>query len=181
MRSIVLHHTADKRNVPQSESVDAHHKGKGFPKSSRGFYGGYHYLIEKNGDIVQFRKESEVGAHTVAFGRNWNKTSIGVCLAGHFEKEDPSDAQIRSVTSLVVDIQKRWGIPDSEIYLHREIKATACPAVDLRTIIAEEYERQLRTRINTTAKALERSKGRRRSLLQRILERLSRALSVDQL
>jgi N-acetyl-anhydromuramyl-L-alanine amidase AmpD len=124
---IIIHHTADSSNEDQSAIVDRFHKSKGFPQSLLGYYGGYHYLIEKDGDIFQYRLETEIGAHDA--GENYN--SIGIALAGNFNYELPSTAQEIALAQLLDQIIKRWNIPLDRIEPHRWGDTTDCPGTKL--------------------------------------------------
>ena len=58
---------------------------------------GYHFIIEKNGQILNGRDIEKVGAHV--YGHNEN--SIGICLVGNFDIESPSKEQIDSLFKLI--------------------------------------------------------------------------------
>jgi N-acetyl-anhydromuramyl-L-alanine amidase AmpD len=58
---------------------------------------GYHYFINKQGQIFKGRPDNTIGSHAKGF----NSTSIGVCFEGDFMKETPSQAQIDSGLELV--------------------------------------------------------------------------------
>lgn len=130
---IVLHHSDDPTQGPQFNKINRSHKNRGFPISSLGFYVGYQWLNGFNGQMKQARTEEERGAHCDA--KLMNFLSIGVCSAGDFTTHKPNDAQIVSLEKLVWEIQCRWGIPNENILLHKECKATACPGTDLRALI----------------------------------------------
>lgn len=120
---IVWHHSADNFTGAQFAKIDAYHKTRDFPKSSLGFYVGYHYLIEHDGRIVQARKETEIGAHDT--GENLN--SIGICLAGNFNLTYPTTEQAISAARLIKEIRTRWNIPITRIEPHRWDDETECP------------------------------------------------------
>lgn len=122
---IIWHHSADDYQGKQLAKIDAYHKSRGFPRSNRGYYVGYHYLIERNGEVVQTRDDTEVGAHDQ--GENHN--SIGICLAGNFNKQMPSEAQIKAAAQLIKHIRKQWDIPITRIEPHRWDDNTDCPGL----------------------------------------------------
>lgn len=136
---IVLHHTANPKQEPQFDSVNAYHKSRKFPKSSLGFYVGYHYFIGFEGTIKVARAEWETGAHCDA--RLMNIRGIGIGLAGNFTKVAPNEAQIQALTILVKDIARRNDIPNERILNHRDCKATACPGMDLVKVVLERLEK----------------------------------------
>ena len=121
---IIIHHSDDTDSFSrnQFDKINYYHKQKWNFKSSLGFYGGYQYLIEKSGEVRQYRQENEEGAHT----KGQNIDSIGICLAGNFDIEIPNEKQEESLISLIDKIINRWNIKDFEIYPHRYFGDTAC-------------------------------------------------------
>ena len=128
---VIWHHSADTTQAPQFDVIDLYHKKQHFPKSSLGYYVGYHYLVEPNGEIRQARREDEIGAHDA--GENPN--SLGICLAGNFSVWRPNESQVVAVCSLVHDIRKRWSIPITRIEPHRWDDLTECPG----TLLADDW------------------------------------------
>lgn len=115
---VIVHHTAVSSTSPQFDAVDNYHKSLDFPKSSLGYYMGYQYFIERTGEVKIARKDSDEGAHTL---NGWNRKSIGICLAGNFDTETPTDAQIVALRALI----KRYDYP---FLLHREADTRrTCP------------------------------------------------------
>ena len=125
-KHIVVHHGAGDWDFLQ---VNRAHKQRWGFKSSLGYYAGYHYFIEKGGEITQARKDTEEAAHTVEAGNPhyWNRNSIGICLQGNTMKKEPTDEQIKSLKALLQEKQLQYDIPKLEIYGHRNIAATLCP------------------------------------------------------
>lgn len=162
--TIVLHHSDIPGPQRQADRIRKDHLQK------FGQAGSYHYLIEPDSFIVQFRPEDSVGHHS----GNWftNIRSIGICLAGDFTKESPSHAQLQALESLLTDIQVRRGIPDSRIFLHREIKSTACPVIDLRLPIQKIRSDQRAKKIGKLQRAEETATGSRKNRLTKVLSRL---------
>jgi len=124
---IIWHHSADPSTGPQLYKINEHHRQRGFPKSNRGYFVGYHWLIEPDGMMWQTRDESEIGAHDT--GENMD--SLGICLAGDFTARAPSEAQAVSAAELVGKIRVRWDIRLSRIEPHRWDDATECPGTFL--------------------------------------------------
>lgn len=184
--TIVLHHTADPSPDPQFAKVNRSHKDRGFPKSKLGFYVGYHFFLGKDGTTKQARGEDEIGAHAVNCGcagdlsgyraGTINSYSFGICLAGDFTKQLPTKNQIRSLTLLVLDLQTRYAIRDSRIFLHGEVKSTSCPGCDLRAYYLQERVVVWREQAEALRKRIERAQGIGKSVLQRRLARLEEKL-----
>lgn len=112
-QAIVIHHTAVSRdqNAKQFAAVKKYHIEKGWGDI------GYHYLIEPDGKIVKGRAETEVGAHTKE--QEMNSKSIGVCLTGFFDVEDPTTEQLAALEGLIQEVRTKYGIKPEQVYPHR--------------------------------------------------------------
>jgi len=100
----------------------------------RGFStGGYHYYIDRNGEIATGRDESTPGAHVAGH----NTGSIGICLiGGHGSSEnDPFNRnytaeQAIALFNLIEDIKTRAKI--TKVRGHNEVAAKACPGFNVK-------------------------------------------------
>lgn len=119
---IIIHHSAAISPIPQFEAINEWHRVRNFIKSSLGFFVGYHYVIEKDGEIRKAKEENEEGCHTIGE----NLTSIGICLVGDFSKEDPTPEQELSLGELESELCRKYKIPVTRIFPHRKFSATAC-------------------------------------------------------
>ena len=110
---IVVHHSAvsHDKNPVQFEAINRFHQRQGWGKI------GYHYLIEKDGTLVRGREEDEIGAHTKQ--KMMNYRSIGICLTGNFDIEEPTYEQCVTLLEIIETLQKQYGIEDKNIYPHR--------------------------------------------------------------
>ena len=123
---ICLHHTAVSRDKQKSQlqPVNNYHKSKWDMESSLGWYVGYNYFVDVNGTLTHTRANDEETMAQV--GNNCDVPSrcgtLSVCLAGDFNKELPTDKQIKTLQDL---IRKLDNIP---IVFHRDIqKNRTCP------------------------------------------------------
>lgn len=116
---IIIHHTSVNSDKSQFQAVNNYHKSLGFPQSpSSLLYIGYHWFLERDGTTIRAKKDKDEGAHTLG---GWNKKSIGVCLAGDFSLETPSEAQIASLRVLIHE----YNLP---YLLHSEAQSNrTCP------------------------------------------------------
>ena len=100
---------------------------------------GYDFVIG-NGDKcndgkveVTFRWRQQIpGAHVGGTPDNWaNVDAIGICLVGDFNKTVPTRRQTTSLLKLIRFLQKRYNIPASRIYGHKDTPGytgkTQCP------------------------------------------------------
>jgi len=121
-KQIVVHHDGVSRKGPSFGIIDEYHKGQHFPLSSLGFYVGYHFFIERDGTTIQARKENELGAHTL--GQNY--TSLGIGLAGNFDKEMPTDEQVAALGALLSRLCFAHAISHGQIFPHRHFNPKTC-------------------------------------------------------
>lgn len=108
---IVVHHSITPRDQDQNraeQGINNTHKERFNFKSSLGWYVGYQYIIYGNGELRQYRKDSEPGTHTKEQSMNFK--SIGVCLTGNFDSELPSTAQVNTLTKFLKDKSKQYAI-----------------------------------------------------------------------
>lgn len=110
---IVIHHAAHPSCTPQD--VHRWHLGNGWAGI------GYHFFVSKAGTIHRGRPGSTIGAHVLGH----NTDSIGICLEGDFEKENPTTKQLDALSWLVADLQKKY--PGVKVVGHRDLLATTCP------------------------------------------------------
>lgn len=121
--------TSEKQNFGAAD-IDKWHRSKGWACI------GYHYVIKRDGTLEVGRKESQVGAHVA----DWNSVSLGICLIGGIDADDPTkaednytDAQWVTLKKLLKDLKTRY--PKAKIQGHRDFPkvAKACPCFDVAT------------------------------------------------
>ncbi len=89
---------------------------------------GYHYGIEEVGDTLRLRIGRPLnlqGAHEPAY----NRTHIGICLVGNFDKQRPGRDLIDITAMAVADIFRFYGIDPNEQTLryHSDVSGKTCP------------------------------------------------------
>jgi N-acetylmuramoyl-L-alanine amidase len=114
--TIVLHHAEASHCTVQE--VHQWHLANGWAGI------GYHYFINKEGNIYTGRPEGATGAHCPSM----NNHSIGICVEGEYMKETMPEAQKRSVIELGVYIKKKYGI--GKVGGHKEFYSTDCPGTN---------------------------------------------------
>lgn len=149
INEIIIHCTA----TPEGQDVTVdqiradHIKNRGFADI------GYHYVVYRNGHVIEGRDVDKIGAHCT----NHNAHSIGIAYVGGVEnkpgvpysKQKPKDtrtlAQKAGLLSLLVDLRKLY--PDAKIIGHRDTSPDlngngtvepsefikACPCFDAKT------------------------------------------------
>lgn len=97
---------------------------------------GYHFVIDRSGDVVKGRDIERSGAHA----RGHNANSIGICLVGgwggattdQFE-EHFTELQRQALWKLLNDLTQKF--PDVKIRGHNEVAAKACPCFTVSEFI----------------------------------------------
>jgi hypothetical protein len=100
---------------------------------------GYDFVIGNGNDCgdgqveVTFRWREQIpGAHVGGTPNNWaNVDAVGICVVGDFNEAKPTRRQIASLVKLVRFLQKRYNIPTSRVYGHKDTPGytgtTQCP------------------------------------------------------
>lgn len=117
---IILHHSAVKNSEApnQLEGINRTHQQRFNMKSRTGLYVGYHYLIEADGQLYQTRYDDEIGAHCKEESMNYK--SIGICLAGNFDEEDPTIMQLQTLKNLILELRIKYNIPRENVKRHTD-------------------------------------------------------------
>ena len=71
--------------------------------------------MEKNGEVIQTRSDTEQQAHV----KGYNLDSIGIGVAGHFDYERPTFAQITAIKNLILNKMTEYSIHPSNVFGHR--------------------------------------------------------------
>lgn len=128
VRYIVVHHSASKT-----------HKAEDFARwhvEQRNWAGiGYHEVIEKDGTVCLANRYETRSNHV----KNNNTASIGICLSGNFEEEEPTKAQLKSLDSRIKHIRRQFA-QKLEVKGHRDLQtSTACCGDFLYNYIKNKY------------------------------------------
>ena len=126
---LIVHHAggtdadplADSSNFTFEQCNELHRKNFNYI-SSLGYYIGYHYYIDKYGNVKQGRIDSEDGAHAIGY----NSKSIGICLAGNFDLTLSTIAQINALQALLRTKASQYNINPSNVVPHRAVAQKTC-------------------------------------------------------
>lgn len=122
---IIIHHTGGEHDTV--ESIHALHLANGWAGI------GYHFAIYPDGSVHQGRPIEMVGAHC----EGYNSRSISVNLVGNFEYQQPTQAQIDSLFSLLSDLIHDYNVPPEQVTGHNAWNSTACPGRNLDAILPD--------------------------------------------
>ncbi|MEO0338111.1 MAG: peptidoglycan recognition family protein [Bacteroidota bacterium] len=134
---IVIHHSATTSGSP--ESYARHHvENNGWPGI------GYHFVIQKDGEVFQTNELDTISYHVS--GQNTN--SIGICLTGHYDKQQPPTIQLQKCAQLVVALRQKF-LRHLDIKGHRDFSTKTCPGnnLDLNDLksLVDAYEQPIQT------------------------------------
>jgi len=104
------------------ESIRRAHRGRGWADI------GYHYAIDRSGQVYECRPMSLQGAHV----KFHNEHNIGVLVLGNFMEQRPTPEALSALDRFLVDLMRRHRVPVSRVFTHQELRATACPGVHLQ-------------------------------------------------
>jgi len=84
---------------------------------------GYHFVIDYAGRIWEGRSLLYEGSHVA----RENAANLGVMLLGNFEKQEPSERQIKSLSMLTELLLRHYPIARDAIFGHCDLGSSACP------------------------------------------------------
>jgi len=116
---------------------------------------GYHYVITRNGVVVQGRSLDKIGAHV----KGHNKGTIGICLVGgkggtaHDKfRENFTKEQDFALRKLIDELKDRF-VSVNKVSGHNEYAAKACPCFNVQEWITGGMSSQKSITQSTTMKA----------------------------
>jgi N-acetylmuramoyl-L-alanine amidase len=138
---LVVHCSATSANSgANASSIERYHT-----ISNRWSRIGYHYVIERNGAIINTLPETTPGIHVGV--QNVNARSIAICVVGGAEPDSDgrmrpnanfTDAQLTALRTLLNELEGRY--PAADLKGHRDFNAyypaarrKACPSFDIQT------------------------------------------------
>jgi N-acetylmuramoyl-L-alanine amidase len=104
---------------------------------------GYHYLIDRDGTIVEGRPIEKAGAHA----KGYNKTSVGIALfGGHGGHEDDAfdmhftPEQDRALRKLIAQLRMEYPSINT-VMGHNEVSAKMCPCFQVTSWLSNVQEK----------------------------------------
>ena len=121
---IVIHHTW-RPTAKQYKGLNTWQSIKNYHVFQNGWSDiGYHFGVGPDGSFWALRPFERSGAHVL----NRNANTIGVCMLGDYDQEDPR--QIVADTIRLTDIiRQRFNLNRDRIRFHREFQNKTCPGV----------------------------------------------------
>lgn len=137
---ITIHHTADQGDMVSLGNDDTAsylRRLQAYFQDSKGYADlPYHFLISDDGKTYIGRPLRYQGAHA---GGSANRSNIGIALIGNFESKQPSQAQLRTLRSLVASLSDQHHIGHAQIFPHCDLKDTRCPGAQLEHTVRSLY------------------------------------------
>lgn len=126
---LIVHHTGGTQANPLADTshhtfevVNNWHRQLWNFRSTLGRYIGYHYFIDKSGKITHGRADGDEGAHCIGY----NRSSIGICLAGNFDATLPTKEQEHALSELLHTLMATHNIGKDKIVPHRRFSNKTC-------------------------------------------------------
>ncbi|MFW6038876.1 MAG: peptidoglycan recognition family protein [bacterium] len=98
---------------------------------------GYHYIIDRAGRVWEGRDLRYQGAHV----SEHNEHNLGIMCLGNFDRQKPTEAQLRTLIDTLQTLRKTYSVPVSRIYTHQELTPTRCPGSNLQPRMVSIRER----------------------------------------
>jgi|SRR5690625_57437 len=123
-----LHHTVT-AHLPANASV-AQEKAqmRVIERIGQQRFGGgisYNFIIFPSGRIYEGASVNRVSYHS---GAGRNTRGVGICFAGNYDNNRPTDASIKAVVWLLQEgVRRGWWTDPALTEAHRDFKSTACP------------------------------------------------------
>ncbi|MBR90599.1 MAG: hypothetical protein CMO66_04920 [Verrucomicrobiales bacterium] len=124
-RHLIIHHSATPNG--SARIFDGFHRQKGMENGLA-----YHFVIgngtnSPDGAVeVGNRWTSQLNGGHVS-SETFNANSIGICLVGNFERQNPTRRQVASLVELADYLKNRMLHQRPKFMLHRELEQTLCP------------------------------------------------------
>lgn len=128
INKIILHHTAS----CQLSCIEYYPILYNYHVNVRGYKDiGYHFIIDKFGNVKKCRDITEVGAH--CYGHN--KDSIGIALIGNYSKIQPSKEMRSALWNLICDLDYKYNNGQIfQVYNHSDFARTLCPGINASSL-----------------------------------------------
>ena len=141
INKIILHHSASSIDTTTDQIRLWHTTSE--EEGGRGWSDiGYHFVIERGGEIIKGRPIHRMGAHC----KGKNVGSIGICIVGNnMELDDQWEPlQIQSLVRLLEILFVMFDLGPEDIYDHRHFANTLCPGIDAADLIRTYHFNGLR-------------------------------------
>jgi len=119
--TVVIHHSALPTDLGVKYIQELHMRVQSFGDI------GYHFVIDKNGQVFEGRDIGTRGAHV----KGHNTGTIGVVLLGNFQETDPSSCQKHTLVMLLRHLHKVYLVNNLTMHLRFNPKGTVCPGTNL--------------------------------------------------
>ena len=140
---MTVHHSAgspshtDANVLSQIGGWEKDHMKRGFGRM------GYHWVINGLGSVVEGTGTQLVGSHT----RANNAGNVGICLAGNFDKQEPTDKMLASLVGLMAYVGARYDMdtrsPDF-VRGHEHYVEKSCPGDHVMNKLAHIREKAVK-------------------------------------
>lgn len=140
---IIIHHSASDQFKTTPKMITSWHvkniREKLEPNTSyeegmqyHVFINGYGELSVRHVDLVLYHVKgmSDKGIYN-------NYRSLGICLSGNFEKDIPTNEQLKTLDGVLKTHLDMYDLTIDDIFGHYELNKTLCPGKNLKEILIE--------------------------------------------
>lgn len=140
---ILIHHTAVRQQPKLSlekklQNLQAFSQKQGALEDGRqkAAWGDvpYHFYIDVSGRIGEGRSLKFAGDTNTKYD---TINRIQIVVEGNFEREQPSDAQLKSLRETVIWLAQTHKVPPTKISAHNDHAQTSCPGKNLKPVLSE--------------------------------------------
>ena len=83
-----------------------------------------------------------------------NENNLGVMVLGNFDRQQPTPMATATLDVFVAQQMRRFGVPRSRVYTHRELNSTQCPGTSLQSYMVQTRGRGGRLAMSAEAMGL---------------------------
>lgn len=121
---LTVHHTGEYAGMAELPELEVLRRIERYHRRERKWCAiGYHYIVGKDGRIYEGRPVRYQGAHV----RSHNQNNVAISVAGDFMRRQPTQRQLQALTAFLNEGSRKYKLPSSRIYGHRDLNASLCP------------------------------------------------------
>ena len=84
----------------------------------------YHFMVDRNGNIYEGRPIEAIGDTFTEYDPTGH---LLACFEGHFDRQEPTKAQLSGMARLIAWAMQTYAVPASKVSGHRDWASTTCP------------------------------------------------------
>ena len=136
IHAITLHHEGSAQPVLPGSDVVGHLRAlQSWGERDKDWWDvPYHFLIGPEGEVYQGRDWHYMGETNTEYDPRGN---LLISVLGNYDQQQPTPAQLQSITRLMAWAAARFDVPLDSIRGHGDLAQTGCPGTNLRSRLAD--------------------------------------------